>query len=286
MKVILNYIAAFVCPATLVAQTGLLVVAHGAGPEWNGPVRETVASVSWPHGPVQVAFLMGAETPASGWDSAAARLVRAGARDIVAVPLMVSTFGEHVTEIRWLAGEVAQLPASLASHAQHHRMALPVSARVTAALDDAPELGGALAARWAALSDADRSRPVLLVAHGPSADSLAQYWVHNLTTVAAALTRAGAGAVRIGLLRDDAPPPVRAAAIAAMRDTVLALAARSGDSVVALPVMISSGTITAERIPRDLLGLPIRYSALPLAPLPHLARWIERVASTSRTATR
>jgi len=72
MKVILNYIAAFVCPATLVAQTGLLVVAHGAGPEWNGPVRETVASVSWPHGPVQVAFLMGAETPASGWDSAAA----------------------------------------------------------------------------------------------------------------------------------------------------------------------------------------------------------------------
>jgi sirohydrochlorin ferrochelatase len=268
------------------AQTGMLVVAHGAGPEWNGPVRETMASVSWPHGPVEVAFLMGAEATTSGWDSAAARLARAGVRDIVVVPLMVSSYGEHVTQIRYLAGEIHELPASLAAHNHHGHGVLSAPARVTPALDDAPELGEALATRWVALSDADRRRPVLLVAHGPSADSLAAHWITNLTTVSAALTRAGATTVRIGLLRDDAAAPVRAAAVAAMRDSVLALAARSGDSVVALPVMISSGAITAVSIPRDLLDLPVRYSALPLAPLPSLARWIERVAGSVRTATR
>lgn len=268
------------------AQTGLLVVAHGAGPEWNGPVRETVASVSWPHGPVQVAFLMGDEATTSGWDSAAARLARAGVVDVVVVPLMVSSHGEHVTQVRYLAGEVHELPPSLAAHNHHGHGGLSAPARVTPALDDAPELGEALATRWTALSEADRRRPVLLVAHGPSADSLAAHWITNLTTVSAALTRAGAATVRIGLLRDDAPAPVRAAAVAVMRDTVLALAVRSRDSVVALPVMISSGAITAVRIPRDLLDLPIRYTALPLAPLPSLARWIERVAGSVRTATR
>ena len=32
-----------VCPVPALAQTGLLVVAHGANAEWNGQVRETVA---------------------------------------------------------------------------------------------------------------------------------------------------------------------------------------------------------------------------------------------------
>jgi len=44
----------------------------------------------------------------------------------------------------------------------------------------------------------------------------------------------------------------------------------------------SIGTIT---IPADLGGLPIRYTATALAPLPQLAAWIERVALAKRAAT-
>jgi sirohydrochlorin ferrochelatase len=87
--------------------------------------------------------------------------------------------------------------------------------------------------------------------------------------------------LHVALLRDDAPPEVRRAAIAAMRDTVLAMAARAADSVVAMPVMISSGSITRVKIPADLDGLPIRYRAEPLAPRAELARWIERSAKES-----
>ena len=50
--------AAFGLAGALPAQTGLLVVAHGAGPEWNQRVREVVEGVSWGHGPVELAFLI------------------------------------------------------------------------------------------------------------------------------------------------------------------------------------------------------------------------------------
>ena len=65
-----------------------------------------------------------------------------------------------------------------------------------------------------------------------------------------------------------------------MRDSVLAMSARAQDSVVAMPVMISSGSITRTKIPRDLADLPLRYRAEPLAPLAPLARWIERSAGS------
>jgi hypothetical protein len=42
------------------AQSGILLVAHGASPEWNAQVRETLSQVRW-NGPTAVAFLMGNE---------------------------------------------------------------------------------------------------------------------------------------------------------------------------------------------------------------------------------
>ena len=280
-------LAALVLAAPAAAQTGLLIVAHGAGPEWNGPVRETAAQVRWDHGPIEVAFLMGAESATSGWDSALTRLVSAGARNVVVVPLMVSSFGEHYDQVRYLAGEVAELPGALAAHHGHGAASPAVPMRVTPALDAAPELAEAIAARWTGLGAEDRRRPLLLVAHGPTDESAVAGWHLSLGSVGALVQRReGIREVRAALLRDDAPAEVRAAAVAAMRDTVLALAARAADSVVVLPVMISTGAITAVRIPRDLEGLPVRYVRLPLAPLPPLARWIETSAARLLAGTR
>lgn len=265
-------------PAALDAQEGLLVVAHGANAEWNGRVRETVAQVAWTRGPVEIAFLMGAEKETAGWDSAVARLAARGVERIVVVPLMVSSHGSHYRQIRFYAGELAELPAEIAHHDHGTHAAPPVPMRVTAALDDAPELAAALATRWRELDAADRDRPLLLVAHGPNDPADAERWVEDITAVSEGLRRGTSGDLHVALLRDDAPPEVRKAAVAAMRDSVLAMSARAADSVVAMPVMISAGSITRVKIPADLDGLPIRYRAEPLAPLPELARWIERMA--------
>ena len=260
------------------AQEGLLVVAHGAGPEWNARVRETVAQVEWSRGPVALAFLMGAEKESAGWDAAVSQLTAAGARSVVVVPLMVSSYGSHYRQIRYFAGELAELPAELARHDHGAHAASPVPMRVTAALDDSPELAAALAARWSELGETDRRRPLLLVAHGPNDATDAEQWIAHITAVSEGLRKRTGSELHVALLRDDAPPEVRRAAVAAMRDSVLAMSARAADSVVAMPVMISAGSITSVKIPADLDGLPIRYRAEPLAPLADLARWIERRA--------
>ena len=261
-------------PANAQRATGLLVVAHGANRAWNLRVRETVARLEW-RGPVTVAFLMGEEADTSGWDAGVRELAGRGAQDIVAVPLMVSSHGAHYRQIRYLAGEIPDWPADL-SHQHGPRVEPPVPVRVTTALDGAPELGQVLRDRWRALAPVDRRRSLLLVAHGPSSDDEAALWVRDLELAAREL---GSDVqVRIGLLRDDASPPVRAAAIAQIRATVNELAGAGGDSVAVLPVLISSGSIDRLTIPKDLFGLPIRYTATALAPHDALARWIERVA--------
>ena len=260
--------------ASAQGKTGLLVVAHGANPAWNARVRATVAQVKW-DGPVTVAFLMGAEADSAGWDAGVREIARLGADQIVAVPLMVSSHGAHYRQIRYLAGELPELPAEL-GHQHGPRTDPVVPVRVTAALDGAPELGLVLRDRWRDLSPADRGRPLLLVAHGPSTDADAALWIRDLERAAKEL--GGDLEVRIGLLRDDASPPVRAAAIALLHETVTRLAGTGGDSVAVLPVLISSGRIDGTTIPKDLSGLPVRYTAVSLAPHPALARWIERVA--------
>ena len=267
-------------PAAGQAQQGLLLVAHGAGHEWNARVRQTLEQVRWTRGPAGVAFLMGEEADSAGWEAVVARLVRDGAKEIVVVPLMVSSHGSHYRQIRYYAGELDSLPPELAAHDHHSAHATPaVPMRVTAALDAAPELAEALAGRWSELDEHDRSRPLLLVAHGPNSASDAERWIADISAVSEGLKQATGRELHVALLRDDAPAAVRAAAVQAMRDSVLAMAARAGDSVVAMPVMISSGAITRTKIPRDLAGLPLRYHAEPLAPHAALARWIERSAA-------
>ena len=260
--------------ATAQGKTGLLVVAHGANASWNARVRATVAEVKW-DGPVAVAFLMGEEAKASSWDAGVREIANRGAGQIVAVPLMVSSHGAHYRQIRYLAGELPELPAEL-GHGHGARTDPVVPVRVTAALDGAPELGMVLRDRWHNLSSVDRGRPLLLVAHGPSTDAEAALWIRDLERAAEEF--GGDPGVRIGLLRDDASPPVRAAAIALIHETVTRMADTGRDSVAVLPVLISSGRIDGSTIPKDLFGLPVSYTAVSLAPHPALARWIERVA--------
>jgi sirohydrochlorin ferrochelatase len=260
------------------AQTGLLVVAHGAGPEWNARVRETVAQVAWTKGPVATAFLMGAESQTAGWDSATVRLVREGARDVVVVPFMVSSFGSHYRQIRFYAGELSELPPELAAHDHGTSGTAGLSMGVTRALDDAPELGAVLLGRWRGLEAVDRRRPLMLVAHGPTTDAEARRWVAHLEETTSAIASEGRIPVEIGLLRDDAPPPLCAAAIAKIHAQVRALATGPADSVTVMPVLISTGRIDRVTIPKDLAGLPVRYAPMVLAPHAALAQWIERVA--------
>jgi sirohydrochlorin ferrochelatase len=261
------------------AQTGLLVVAHGSSVEWNDQVRQTVTQVRWPHGPIATAFLMGPEAETRSWNDGIAQLAAAGVRSIVVVPLMVSSHGSHYRQIRFYAGELPHLPPELRGHDHGDHTSPPVPTRVTPALDAAPELLEAVATRWTELAPPRRDAPMLLLGHGPNDESDAARWIAALETSLEQVRALGyRGEARPALLRDDAPPPVRAAAISGLRDTVMALAARNRDSVTVMTVMVARGPMTSARIPQELRGLPVRYAPAGLTPLPAIARWIERVA--------
>lgn len=266
-----------------VAQTGLLVVAHGANATWNAQVRATVRQVEWPHGPVATAFLMGDEAESSGWDVAVRELERAGSRAIVVVPLMVSSHGSHYRQVQHYAGLLADLPPELAAHNHGTPGLTTLPMRVTPALDLAPEVGTALVARWLE-GPAQEAAPLLLLGHGPESAEDAARWAEAFASHGRSLREAGhRGRIETAFLRDDAPPPVRAAAIAAMRDTVTGMAAQAGDSVSVLTVLVATGPMTSSRIPKDIDGLPVRYRPVGLTPHPALARWIGRIASEALT---
>lgn len=279
--------AALLFAAPLSAQkVGLIVVAHGADSAWNAGVRQTVSEVRWTRGPVRTAWLMGPDAATESWDRAVEALQKEGVERIVAVPFMVSTFGSHVRQVEFFAGVRKELPEELKAmmsdhgHMSHVQLTVPVS--VTPALDDAPELGEALAARWTKLPEADRKRPLMLIAHGPNDAEDAVLWEKNITAVASELTRRIAPhPTRVGLLRDDADPAVRAASVASFRAEITRMAGAAKDSVLVLPVLISTGSINYSKLPADIAGLPVRYSPVGLTPSNALARWIERVATRS-----
>ncbi len=262
---------------------GLLVVAHGADAGWNDLVRRTVAQVAWT-GPVATAFLMGPEAESAGWDAGVRALAAQGASAIVVVPLMVSSHGSHYRQVRYYAGELDRLPPELAGHDHHHGHRDDVTMVVTRALDGAPEMAPALLETEPALAAAPSpTAPLFLVGHGPSGEDDLAAWERDFERVAVALAEAGGwGEVRHGQVRDDAAPDVRAAAVRALRDTVAALAARGGDSVTVVTILVSRGALDRSKLPADLAGLPMRYRPTSLAPASALARWIERAALAAR----
>src|SRR5690606_29903726 len=91
--------------------------------------------------------------------------------------------------------------------------------------------------------------------------------------------------VMVGLVRDDAPEPVRSEAVASIREVIQLQHLATGKPVVVVPVLISTGQVSQEKFPRDLEGLPVVYDGQALLPHPGLARWVEeRVREGSRMA--
>lgn len=267
------------------AKIGTIIVAHGADREWNAPVEALADSIST-GGPVRVSFLMGKGASTHKFSDAAAQLEALGVRQIVVVPLMVSSHSAHYRQIRWLAGLEDSLDARLAEH-MHHMGVEPamvkVPIRVASALDDAVEIAEVLAERATALATDPREQALFLVAHGPNEAAEYALWMENLRRVADRVReKTGFRDVRVDAVRDDAPAPVRAEAVRRVRELIALQQAATQRDVVVVPILISRGALTRSTLVKDLAGLPIVYSGAALLPHPALQRWIETQVRASR----
>ena len=273
-------------------RTGTIIIAHGGDSTWNAGVRD-VASAVRTGGPVEVSFLMGEGAKTARFQDAVAKLERQGVAEIVVVPLLVSSHSGHYEQIRWLVGEQVTLSESMTHHlhmAGIDRAATKLPVRLTRALDDAPEMARVLLERARTLATSAGTEPskraVLIVGHGPNSAEDYAGWMQSLRPVADSV-RAWGGFrdVRVELVRDDAPAAVRAEAVLRVRELIDLQHLVTGQPVLVVPVLVSKGSVSRDKVPADIKGTPSVYSGLPLLPHLEMARWVEsrvREASAAR----
>ncbi len=222
---------------------------------------------------------MGGGVATHRFQDAARRLAESGVEAIVVVPLLVSSHSGHYEQIRYLSGQTDSVSEVMRKHLERagiERPDLEVPMRLAPALDGAPQLAEVVADRALSLAESPAKQALFLVGHGPNSAEDHARWMDNLRGVAELVEeRTGFRDVKVGLIRDDAPEPVRAEAVRGLRDVIALQHELTRQDVVVVPVLISSGRISDEKIPRDLEGLPVAYSGEPLLPHPAVARWIE-----------
>jgi sirohydrochlorin cobaltochelatase len=182
---------------------GILVMAHGGGPEWNRTVLDAVAPLRGKY-PVEVAFGM---ADACSLQESVRKLEAQQVREIGVVRLFVSgeSWYEETEKILALApGAPAPAAGACAAgdtghegheghagHGGHHGMAFfrvdsqAAFALSAEGLSDAPETGPILADRARTLSRMPEKEDVLILAHGPGDDAENQRWLAAIDARAA-----------------------------------------------------------------------------------------------------
>jgi sirohydrochlorin cobaltochelatase len=272
-------IFATVAAAADVSQTALMVVAHGSRDAgWNNRVIQTVEKLDWA-GPKAVAFLT-SQSPEHELKQVAAQLDQPGIKQIVVVPLLVSSFSGHYEEIRYYAGQRKELPHE-AEEESDHEQAAPLKTKspllLTVAMDGHQFISRILADEIKPFVKEAGMQSVVLVAHGPNEDSENERWLTHLRAHAERIKEQfGFRRVEVATLRDDAPKPIRDAATERLRATVRAASAES--RVLVLPVLISVGHIQKE-IQKRLDGLEFTMVEGGLANHPLAAEWVRTQAA-------
>lgn len=278
---------------------GILLLAHGGEPSWNEEVAKLRGRVD-AKVPTELALGM---ADVKSMQAAVDRLEKRGVARIVAVPLFVQSRSEVLDQTRYalkLADKPSEpLKEAYARMAKAHghrakgghgghsmtfsleRVKSRESIAMARALDDHELVGRILAERANTLAGREEKAHLVLVAHGPVDDAAVKVWKDSLSSLCA---MAGKGGKFVdcasALLRDDAAPEVRAAAVNDFREKVARTKQGKAGPVVVVPVLIARGGIE-RKIPKDLAGLDYKWDGKTLMPHEGFDAWVlERAATT------
>jgi sirohydrochlorin cobaltochelatase len=267
---------------------GVLVMAHGGGPQWNKDVLAAVQPLQDDYN-IQVAFGM---ADAASMQEGVRQLEQHGARHIGVVRLFISgeSFKERTEQILGLhPGAPAKPAANADAHAGHgeghggHSMEFwRVDTRASFALSDqglveAPEMGAVLATRAKSLSRNPAQEDVLILAHGPGDDAENERWLKQLDARADVVRKAQPfHAVKVETLREDWPDK-RVEAEKRIRAFV-EQSAKEGRRAVVIPFRVQGFGPYA----KVLEGLEYASDGQGLIPHPSVTEWIEHQAETLR----
>lgn len=263
---------------------GVLVMAHGGGPAWNGEVEAMLAPLRRDYR-LEIAFGM---ADATSLDAAVRRLEAQGVRRIGVVRLFISgdSWRERTEQIFGLRPGAPPRPAE--DHSAHwahsgHSMALwriESAARFALSdegLADATEMGEVLVERVRTLSRDPARESVLILAHGPEYDAENDRWLRLIGERAASVRALGNfRTVEVQSLREDWPEK-RAASEARIR-AFAAQATASGGQLIVIPYRVSGFGPYA----RVLEGVSYQADRRGLVPSNQVEAWVRRQAEALR----
>jgi sirohydrochlorin ferrochelatase len=282
-------------PAT-VGSDGILLLAHGGSQSWNNKVNELAAEVN-KDSPTEVAFGMANK---SSIEQAVRRLTARGVRQIVAVPLFISSHSSVITSTEYLLALRQEAPPDLAIFARMDHahgggshvvqdasfdpttpIKSPVPIRMTSALDRHPLVAEILLARANSISQEPKREVVMIVAHGPVANEDNTKWLADMQSLADRMSGASSfRRIEYLTVRDDALEEVRAQATAELRK-VVERATSEGNRVLVVPLLLSYGGIELG-IKKRLEGLNYTMSPQGLLPDARLVEWVRLAALDKR----
>lgn len=282
---------------------GIILMAHGGDASWNKEI-ETLRSRVNAKVPTEAA--LGMADPKT-LQAAVDLLEKRGVKRIVAVPLYVQSRSEVLDQTRYALGlsdtpsEVlrAGLERMAAAHAHHmpgghgHSMEFSterVKARapiaMARALDDHDLVGRILGERANALAGKAPKAHLVLVAHGPVDEAAVPVWRDSMLSLCSRASKGGKFVdCATALLRDDAAPEIRAAAVADLREKVARTKEGRAGPVVVVPLLIARGGIE-RKIPKDLAGLDFAWDGKTLMPHAGFDAWVLERAATAEWAAR
>jgi hypothetical protein len=151
----------------------------------------------------------------------------------------------------------------------------PVPIRLIEALNHDTLVGEILTDRAREISTSPAHEAVIIVAHGPVSDEENARWLDDMKVLAAQVDAATLfTAIDFMTVRDDAPKPIRDAAIADLRQRV-EREQKAGRSVLIVPLLLSYGGIE-KGIRQRLEGLDYVMAQRALVPDDRMAEWVKR----------
>lgn len=298
LRVVFAFLVVALCAArsSSAQTTGILLLAHGGQPAWNDRVIELAAKVDKSK-PTEVAFGMATR---ANIQSSVDRLVARGVKDIVAVPLFVSSWSSVITSTEYLLGLRAEAPPALAHfakmshgagsnksghdvHAAHGAgdgtlpVKSPIPIRMTPALNDHPIVAEILVSRARSIGTTPASEALVIVAHGPNEETDNRKWLADMESLSRRVAMLEKFAsIDYLTVRDDAPKPVWEKAKAELRAVVQKRTAE-GRRVLVVPLLISFGGIE-KGLRARLDGLTYTMATSGLMPDDRLVSWVLAMA--------
>ncbi len=277
--------------------TGILLLAHGGSKDWNANVQAIAADVNKTE-PTEVAFGMADRaTLQAGIDQLTAR----GVKEIIAVPLFVSSHSSVIEATKYLLGLRPDAPPELMDFTMDHGhgdspataadkaaaeklkgtpVKNTVPLRMAPALDRHAILADILTERATAISKKPAQEVVVLVAHGPNENAENELWLADLRAVAKMI------AAKNRLFASRLPPcvttpmhPVQEQATQQLR-SIVSTASDQGYRVLIVPVLLSYGGIE-NGIRKRLDGLDHVMSPSGILPDPRIVEWVTVSSNTS-----